>query len=184
MLFAIDRLCGAWFNWRASQQAKALMEAESAVLKDVKQLENGYEAILAHSGVALIADEFAGLLADVGAENYFTFTMLPRADRTRGKMVEVTIRWADKKSPSQVSDERYAEIQRLRALIEASGDSAVFIPQIMRKGEWVDDTYPRVTLALAMEYVAEIEELACAEWQPKMQIVKETTRREVVNAGA
>jgi hypothetical protein len=77
----------------------------------------GTEILLAHPGVALLADDAAAILNENEAENYVQFDLHPRIDRGK-PWVRVTVQWANGISPAVKAARLARRVAELEQVVE------------------------------------------------------------------
>lgn len=94
MFGIIDRLAGAWLNWRRDQaiQRDPVLR-EDFNLRKLEINDGNVKAVFEHPAILTLAEESASLLQATGARNYFEFDIMPRFDRGL-KPIRITVAWA------------------------------------------------------------------------------------------
>lgn len=119
MFDLIDRVAAWWLAWRTERAARAIEIEDKVELRRAEYLPNEWRVDLIAPNLLFLIDEATALLNAQHAENYIQFEMLPRADRTHGRPVRVTIQWVNGESPAQQNARLRAELTELRAKNEA-----------------------------------------------------------------
>lgn len=143
MLKVIDRLAGKWFDWRTDRAVARCPELQDLKLHKAEfKSGSAWDMELSGSAVAVIADQTADILKNLGADNYVQFDMLPRLDRGI-RPIRVTVQWAHGISPAMKAAQLAEEVQRLITVLEqvAGWDDA-------GESELPEDLYRAVMAAL------------------------------------
>lgn len=98
----IDVMAGKWFDWRSRRQYSGLPADLRVRQMDISERE--LRAILEHPAIAELANQAAAMLDPDNPLHSVGFVLMPRADVFKGRMVNLTIRWAHNASPEQVSE--------------------------------------------------------------------------------
>ena len=96
MLHLIDKLAGAWFDWRARRVSG---NPELVSLNNVELNEDGLTVTGFSPAIAVLADGAAAMLEHHNAKNFVEFDMYPRLDRGM-QPVRVAVAWANGEMPS------------------------------------------------------------------------------------
>lgn len=116
LLTFIDRMCGAWLDWRMTQLIAHDLELSKFEFKKAEFTPDGFTTTGISPMAAIIANEAAQMLNRVGAENFITFDMMPRLDRGL-RPVRMTVQWADRLSPAAKAEKLTQELQTAQARI-------------------------------------------------------------------
>jgi hypothetical protein len=115
----IDRLAGAWMNWRVSRNIATSDDPEITKFR-VKGIELTEEqgrwdaAIRVEApGLTMLAGEAAALLGAVNAENFFQFDGMPPPHIAKYP-VRITLQWARGMSPAEKCAKLERELKALR----------------------------------------------------------------------
>lgn len=109
MLRLIDKLAGAWFDWRARRVSG---NPELVSLNNVELNEDGLTVTGLSPAIAVLADGAAAMLEHHNAKNFVEFDMYPRLDRGM-QPVRVVVAWAKGEMPSAKCARLEKEHERL-----------------------------------------------------------------------
>ncbi len=123
-----EALIARWINWRMDRRIKkAIASGEMPDIELRKFVTSGkdMEILMAHPGVATMAEQAGKFLKAHNAENYVQFDLMPRLESDL-RPIRVTVQWAGGLSPAvknaqqaKVIEQQRAELARLRPLADA-----------------------------------------------------------------
>lgn len=178
MLHLIDKLAGAWFDWRARRVSG---NPELVSLNNVELNEDGLTVTGFSPAIAVLADGAAAMLEHHNAKNFVEFDMYPRLDRGM-QPVRVAVAWANGEMPSAKCVRLEKECERLegekRQLLYTFWD---VLDGILRNGDsdtlWANDgtTAHEALVEVAAQYDPEVAN----EFQQRMEGVIDEKSEEV-----
>lgn len=159
MLHFIDKLAGAWFDWRARRVSG---NPELVSLNNVELNEDGLTVTGFSPAIAVLADGAAAMLEHHNAKNFVEFDMYPRLDRGM-QPVRVVVAWANGEMPSAKCIRLEREYERLegekRQLLYTFWG---ILDGILRNGDgdtlWANDgtTAHEALVEVAAQYVPDV----------------------------
>lgn len=114
ILSVLDRIAGAWFNYRVRRKISDLPEYERPKITHAEMNARGAEFIAEFPAVATIAEEAARFLEKNAAENFVQFDFFPRGML---RMVRVTVAWATGEMPAEQNARLRARVADLEEQI-------------------------------------------------------------------
>lgn len=114
-----EALVARWINWRMDRRIKrAIASGEMPDIELRKFAVNGrdMEILMAHPGVAAMAEQAGKFLKAHNAENYVQFDLIPRLESDL-RPIRVTVQWASGLSPAMKNVEQARAIDLMRAEI-------------------------------------------------------------------
>lgn len=95
MLALLDRVAGAWLDWRTDRTIKRRRDLQ----RFIKPPQDSNEVAVLAPAVAILADQATTLLTAKNVKNFVQFEMIPRADRGL-RPIWVTVAWANGEMPA------------------------------------------------------------------------------------
>lgn len=126
MLNFVDKIAGAWLDWRLARRVNTDPKMTELNLKKVEVDDDGIMRVIASSPIITVfAEQCTRLLDEANVENYVSFDMAPRTDLSK-RPLRVTVQWANGISPAEKSIKLEQQIGVLKAelarLCETHGD--------------------------------------------------------------
>lgn len=117
LLEMIDKLASDYLTWRTKRAMAASKSEEPELLGVNYSQDRGLEIMLAHPGVAILADECINFLTAYDAPNYVEMILQPRIDKGQ-RAILVTVMYQDGESPASKAIRLQKELDTLTEDLE------------------------------------------------------------------